>query len=105
MYTRQQKTTQQDLSAFGMPAEMLAVVNTVPDDVAVWPEHETAVEIFAAMSTQWRVGFAGATGMDYAALPAVMDCYAVPEDKRRDVFSEVRVMEDEALTVLHEGKA
>lgn len=57
--------------------------------------------VFEAMGTQWRVGPSGATGLDYGALPAVMDLLAVPQDQRRQVFADVRVMESEAISVMH----
>lgn len=55
-----------------------------------------------AMQSQWRVGAAGASGMDYAALPFVMKATGVKKKKRADVFSDVQTMEDEALKVMHE---
>lgn len=50
------------------------------------------------MSTQWRTGMSGATGLDYNALPVVMRFGGVPATDRSTVFEEVRVMEDAALT-------
>ena len=49
------------------------------------------------MGTQWRVGMAGATGLDYAALPVVMRLVGVPAADRADVFDAIRTMEDAAL--------
>jgi hypothetical protein len=49
------------------------------------------------MGTQWRVGMAGATGLDYAALPAVMRFTGVPAKERSQVFEGIRVMEDAVL--------
>lgn len=105
MYQKPVQATQQDIAAFGMPAEMLGCVVASPDEVAVWPEHESALEIFDALSTQWRVGFAGATGLDYSVLPAIFDLYELPQSDRRDRLAEIRVMEGEALRTMHEGKA
>lgn len=70
----------------------------------VYPENWPAVELFAAMGTQWRTGMAGATGLDYAALPAVMDMLGVDVDERRSRFSELRVMERAALTEMNEQR-
>lgn len=104
MYQMAPTTTVQDISAFGMPAGMLGCVVEEPEAVNVWPDHAMAVDLFDAVSTQWRVGFNGATGLDYGALPAVFDLYQVPEGERRDRFAELRVMEDEALKAIHEAK-
>lgn len=49
------------------------------------------------MLTQWRVGVNGVTGLDYAALPAVLDIRNVPVEDREDIFECVRVMEQAAL--------
>lgn len=73
-----------------------------PDD-GIWPENETAVAVFAAMGTQWRVGNAGPIGLDYAALPAVLRLTGVPRAEWADAFECVRVMEAEALVVMREG--
>ena len=55
------------------------------------------LQVFMALQTQWRVGMNGATGLDYAALPAVLDLCAVRRKQRPDVFWALRVMEGEAL--------
>lgn len=104
MYAKADTTTAKDIAAFGMPAGMLGCVTAEPEPVSIWEEHATTVELFAAMSTQWRVGFNGATGLDYAALPAVFSLHQVPDDQQRDCFSELRMMEDEALKAMHEAK-
>lgn len=39
----------------------------------LWPEHEPALCIFVHdLRTQWRVGMAGATGLDYTAVIATL---------------------------------
>ncbi len=65
----------------------------------LWPCNATAMHVFAAMQTQWRVGMAGATGLDYGVLPAVMDMMCVDMQERRRVFAKVRVVEAEFLSV------
>lgn len=56
------------------------------------------------MNTQWRVGMAGATGMDYAAMPVVMDMVGVEGANRPDVFASVQLMEQEALATMAENR-
>jgi hypothetical protein len=58
--------------------------------------------VFIAMSTQWRVGAAGATGLDYTALHAVMRLVGVPRADWPDTFECLRTMEGEALSVMEE---
>lgn len=67
----------------------------------IWPDMLASVNVFIAMGTQWRVGMAGATGLDYGVLPAVMDVVGVAEEDRKQVFNDLRAMEDEALKVMH----
>lgn len=60
--------------------------------------------MFNSMSTQWRVGMSGATGLDYAVLPVVMDLEGVETDKRRQIFQDVRTMEQEALRTMADSQ-
>lgn len=73
-----------------------------PDDfpvavIELWPENVAPKVVFAAMSSQWRIGFNGPTGLDYGALECVMRFLKVPPEDEIDVFDAVRVMEDAVL--------
>lgn len=85
--------------------ERLEVFGLLPEDfdefVEVWPVLWAALLVFEAMATQWRSGASGATGLDYSALPSVMDMLGIGSDKRGEVFQDVRLMEQEALRILH----
>lgn len=75
-----------------------------PDDFSaapldVWPCHWQAVQLFIGLSTQWRVGFAGAYGLDYGALAAAMDMQDISPRKRKSLFNKVRLMEQEVLSM------
>jgi len=72
--------------------------------VEVWPDNAPSLNVFIAMSTQWRVGMSGATGLDYAALPGVMRLIGVSAAERADVFDDIRIMEDAALGKMREDK-
>jgi hypothetical protein len=56
--------------------------------------------VFEAMATQWRVGVVGATGLDYAALPAVYQSVGCKRPDQPEVFEKIRVMELAALEVI-----
>jgi len=89
----------------GPRAEELSAYGLLPEDVAqqavaVWPEHWPALELLIAMGTQWRTGVSGATGLDYAALPAVMDLMGIARGDRRELFDALRVMERAALETM-----
>ncbi|MGC1332240.1 DUF1799 domain-containing protein [Pseudomonas sp.] len=74
------------------------------DSVEVLADVWGSFTVFDAMSTQWRTGACGATGLDYGALPAVMRLMAVPAADRRSIFHDLRLMEAEALGCMAQGK-
>ena len=67
--------------------------------VGVWPDNVPTLNVFVAMSTQWRVGYNGATGLDYAALPVVEDRVGIKAD-----FDGLRAMEEAALAQMAENR-
>ncbi|WP_249291925.1 DUF1799 domain-containing protein [Achromobacter ruhlandii] len=84
----------------------MAEFGVMPEDFPVavidlWPENVLPKDVFEAMGSQWRFGFAGPTGLDYGALTGVMRILRVPPDDEIDVFDAVRVMEGAALTMMN----
>lgn len=75
-----------------------------PEDFELYEDNVMAIEVFDAMSTQWRrAGMDGqAVGLDYAALPAVMGLMGVKRPDRRRTFDDLRILEIEKLRVLAE---
>lgn len=69
--------------------------------VEVWPENEKPLEVFMFMGTQWRMGAAGPTGLDYNVLPLAFEVCGVGKKWRADVTQAVRVLEGEALSIIH----
>jgi hypothetical protein len=93
--------TSNDFAALGIP--MAAGKSFAPESTCdIWPENLPAFQIFADLSTQWRVGMAGPTGLDYPAVLAVMDLHGTAPEHRRERFDELRVMERAALSVMAE---
>ena len=73
------------------------------DDTAeIWPDNWDSVTVFADLATQWRVGLAGPTGLDYGVIPGVLRLRRIPRASWAQVFDDVRVMELEALTAMGE---
>lgn len=70
----------------------------------VWAINLPAIETFIAMSTQWRTGAIGATGLDYGALPAVLRLRAIPKAEWPDLFEQLQIIESEALTIMSEKR-
>lgn len=56
------------------------------------------------MGTQWRVGMSGATGLDYNVLYRKMDRMGLAPAEYDDLEAEVAILEDAALSKMHEKK-
>ena len=82
----------QAAAAFG-----LVVESGAPEPLELWAELLPAVLIFQGMRTQWRVGPAGATGLDFCALPGGEQRPRITRRQSRDAFGHLLVMQDEAL--------
>ncbi|WP_421551747.1 DUF1799 domain-containing protein [Pseudomonas yamanorum] len=73
-------------------------------DVDVWPDNWPAFRLFNALSTQWRVGACGATGLDYTVIRDVADYIGIKKKQIAEIFPDLQVMEAEALLVMSESK-
>jgi hypothetical protein len=69
---------------------------------ALLPEAEPVIDLYAAVQTQWRVGMAGATGLDYAGVEAAARLRGTPMDP--ETFSGLQVCEHAALTAMAERR-
>jgi hypothetical protein len=69
--------------------------------VEVWPENQAAYFLFCDMQTQWYVGAAGATGLNYLVLLALMDRMKLSTDDHDDLFEDVQTLERAALTAMN----
>jgi hypothetical protein len=92
----------------GAPPDQLAMFGMttldLDDTIEVLPDNWDAFVLFDSMSTQWRTGFSGRTGLDYSVLPSVMNLLGFPKKIRNSLFQDVIVMETEALLVMSEEK-
>ncbi len=87
-------------------AAELAAFGFLPDDYAdetleIWPENEESISLFSTLSTQWRVGMSGPTGLDYTAVFARMDRLKFDDEKYERLFQDIRVIEGEALSIFN----
>lgn len=55
------------------------------------------LRLWGGVQTQWRHGFAGPTGLDYAGVRASPAWHAAPLRRRERLFAELVVMERAAL--------
>lgn len=63
----------------------------------LWPEHVPAIELWGAVQTQWRHGFNGPTGLDYAGVRIVIAQRPKWRRRGRRLFGELQIMERATL--------
>lgn len=68
-----------------------------PERYYLWPENEWVWRFFLACRTQWREGFEGATGLDYAGVEVLMLRLRVPRRRQDRLHEFIRGMELAAL--------
>ena len=71
----------------------------------VWPDNHAAFILFNNLSTQWRIGMGGPTGLDYAAVYPLLDRAAKGPQEWDELFSDIQVMEGAALKQIGENRA
>lgn len=77
----------------------------IPDvEHEVLPDLWPAFRLFEAMSTQWRAGAFGYTGLDYTAIPPTGSMLGMKRKEITEAFHDIRVMEAEAMLVMSESK-
>lgn len=76
-------------------------IEEMTDTVEVWPDTLQAVQCFQALGSQWRHGFAGIVGLDYGVVPVVFRMMDVPRKEWRQLFDDIRIMEQAAISEIH----
>ena len=71
----------------------------------MWPDNHAAFILFNNLSTQWRIGMGGPTGLDYAAVYPLIDRAAKDPQEWDELFSDIQVMEGAALKQTGENRA
>jgi hypothetical protein len=75
----------------------------IPDEIIeVYPDNWKAFLVFDCMSTQWRSGGFGATGLDYNVIPLVLESLEIERNELGVILQDLRVLEAEALKVMNE---
>lgn len=67
----------------------------------IWPENWPTFRLFLDLRTQWRIGFNGPTGLDYAVFYRDLDDLGFTGEERLRVKAEIRAMEQAALDAMH----
>ena len=86
-------------SRTGLPADLIAQAEGF-SDCLVFPDVWPSVGLFRDMNTQWRVGPGGIVGLDYGALPAVMQFRGVTGDEMSQRFDDIQTMESAAIELI-----
>jgi hypothetical protein len=73
----------------------------VAESFEIWPENEKSIALFSSLSTQWRMGFSGPTGLDYNVLFTRMARMGLDDAEYESLFQDIRVIESEALTIIN----
>lgn len=97
MYARSADKHQAGL--FGLTLEEIP-----EEEVLVWDINWNTFNLFMALTTQWRVGMGGATGLDYSVIPAVGKMLGFKKKQINDMFPDLQVMENEALITMGENE-
>lgn len=90
------EATKDELAAFGFKPEDYA-----HERIEIWPENQQAINLFTSISTQWRVGAGGPTGLDYNVLFTRMARMGLSDERYEQLFEDIRVIESEALRILN----
>lgn len=73
-------------------------------DFVVYYDAWPAVELFTGCQTQLRYGFDGITGLDYAAIIAVITLYHSRKSAQLELFRDVQALELGAMTAINEQR-
>lgn len=72
--------------------------------VDLLPDCELAVDAFCAISSQWRIGPGGPTGLDNTAIRPTLRMAGIKVPNWPWLFADLRTLEGEALATIYEGK-
>lgn len=67
------------------------------DEFWLWPENEEVFWVWLGLQTQWMVGMAGATGLNYSGVESDLRMLEIPRARRRQFYVSIKHMEHAAL--------
>lgn len=88
-----QAPTKQEAEALGLTLEEATRVTEV------WPDNMESIRVFSDLATQWQMGYSGPIGLRYESLPVVLQMRGIPVEQHEHLFTDLRVLEDEALRI------
>lgn len=69
--------------------------------VEIWPDNAPVFDLFCSISTQWRQGPSGPSGLDYNILYQDLDRLSLTADEYAEWKRDIKVMECAALEAIH----
>lgn len=90
--------TEHEAALFGLKLSEIP-----PEEIDVWEENWDSFVLFSNLCTQWRMGMGGAIGLDYNCIPVVASLLGYKKKKLQNMFSDIQVMENEALITMGEN--
>jgi len=76
-----------------------------PDQFVVLPSNAEALDVFLFCQSQWRISMAGATGLDYTAVVAVISTRTKKRKHQQQLLADVRLIESGALKAMSQAKS
>ena len=95
----EQQDSAEKLAAFGLKPS-----DYERDSIEVWPDNHQSVGLFNRLSTQWRVGMSGCTGLDYGVMFQMMTRMGLSVEDFDRIEGDIRVLENEALSEMHRAQ-
>lgn len=74
------------------------------EEIFVWDCNWNTFNLFHALTTQWRVGMGGATGLDYSVIIPTGKMLGFKKKQINEMFPDLQVMENEALITMGENQ-
>lgn len=82
--------------------EWLSDADAFSRDFPVYKEAWSAVEIFLFCQFQWRHGFNGIEGLDYAVVMPIIALHHPRKSKQREILNDINNLEFGVMTAIHE---
>ena len=67
------------------------------DEFWLWPENEGPFLFWLSLQTQWQMGMAGPSGLNYQGVEICMRRRGIPGHERNRLFEQVQAMERASL--------
>lgn len=85
------------MAAFGIYCDDPVIVED--DEFWLWPENETTFEFWLSLQSQWVIGSAGPSGLNYSSVEVCMRMRGTKKNAQRALFEAIQAMEQAALEV------